>query len=90
MTSHGIIKYLSKMYGWELSFLLKYRDFKEGITFSELKIEYDKYIDDHKPSFRMHLILFNYTIFEFDFYFAHHVKEEEIKTYEKQINSQLL
>ena len=73
------------MYGWELSFLLKYRDFNEGITFSELLIEYDKYIDDHKPSFRVHLILFNYTIFEFDFYFAHHVKEEDLrKIYNQQ------
>ena len=50
MTSHGTIKYLSKMYGWELSFLLRYRDFKEGITFSELKIEYDKYIDEDRKS----------------------------------------
>lgn len=60
--------------GWELLLLHKIREFHDGISFFELninldrydKLEYIKFKDN--PSFRIHLVIFNFTIFEFEIY----------------------
>jgi len=64
-------------YACELEIIHKYRSFSDGITFSEFKLEYDKYEGDHKPSFICSLVFMNYMIFEFHVYNIFHTDDNE-------------
>jgi len=52
-------------YGWEITVFHKIRNISDGIIFFEKKINLDRYLADHSPRFKFHVILFNYTIIEF-------------------------
>jgi hypothetical protein len=61
-------------FGWELLLFHKLREWHDGVSFLELIINFDRYnmleyikFKDN-PSFRIHLIVLNYTIFEFEIY----------------------
>lgn len=54
-----------------------YRSFKDGISFLELNINFDKYKADHNPKFQINLRIFNFTILEVDIYNVNHVEQEK-------------
>ena len=59
-------------YGWEIVLFKQIRDFPDGITFFEEKLNWDRYSGDHSPKVEAHLVLFNFTIIEFNIYYLHH------------------
>ena len=59
---------IGENYAWELEFFHKYRSFKDGIDFFELKATWDRYIGDHNPKFEFGLKIFNCIIFQFSIY----------------------
>jgi hypothetical protein len=63
---------LSKKYAFDFSCFHKIRNFKDGITFGEFLLNLDLYKGDHKPQFRMILIILNFKIFEFEVYNVSH------------------
>jgi len=68
---------VSNDYGWEIALLHKLRDFSDGVTFLETKINWDRYIGDHTPRFEFHLVLLNHTIIEVNVYYLHHRSKED-------------
>lgn len=62
-------------YAWELNLFHKYRDFKDGISFVELNVCYDKYIGDHNPKFQILFATFNYILFDFSVYNIYHIED---------------
>lgn len=44
---------------WETQLFAFIRDFKEGITFFEFKINWDRYVSEHTPSFQIELTILN-------------------------------
>lgn len=64
--------HISQEYGWELTLFHKLRAYRDGITFLEVHINWDRYQADHCPRFTVHLILCNVTVFEWHIYYLHH------------------
>ena len=62
----------NKDYGWEITLFHKLRNYSDGITFWESKINWDRYLADHSPRFQIHIILMNYTLIEVNIYYLHH------------------
>ena len=68
---------------WELLLIHKLREFSDGITFFELKVNTDFYEDvnmhtaSHNPQLIFNLVILNYTIFEFTIYSTFPQVEEE-------------
>ena len=50
---------LSKKVTWELQLLGVLRDLKDGITFFDLSINWDRYESEHTPSLEVYLTIFN-------------------------------
>ena len=63
---------ISKNYGWELTLFNKIREYCDGMTFCEIRINWDRYEADHCPRFEFHIIILNLTLFEFNLYYLHH------------------
>jgi hypothetical protein len=63
MTTGGNI---SVDYGWEITVFHKLREMSDGIILIDGKINWDRYLADHSPRFELHLMLFDYTIIEFN------------------------
>lgn len=63
---------LSNDYGWEITIFHKLRDFSDGVSFFESKINWDRYEADHSPKFTLHIIFLNVTIIEANIYYLHH------------------
>jgi hypothetical protein len=57
-TPHGTISKKKRIY-WEAQLFAIVRDFKDGITFFNLNLNYDRYVADHSPSFQFELTIFN-------------------------------
>lgn len=68
-TLHGTI---SDDYGWEVTVFHKLREATDGILFVDTKINWDRYHGDHSPRFEIHLVVWNYTLFEMNIYYLHH------------------
>lgn len=68
---------VSNDYGWEIALFHKLRDFSDGVTFLETKINWDRYIGDHTPRFEFHLVLLNHTVIEVNVYYLHHRSSED-------------
>ena len=67
---------LNSDYGWELTFLHKIRNVSDGVTFLEKKLNWDRYLADHSPRFEFHVVMFNWTIIEFNVFYLHHRDED--------------
>ncbi len=67
-----ISKKINNDYGWEITIFHKLRKASDGIIFFEGKINWDRYKADHSPKLKIHLVIFNYTIFEVNIYYLHH------------------
>lgn len=50
---------LPKRLNWEVQLFAPIREFKDGLTFFEMKINWDRYEDDHSPAFQIELTIFN-------------------------------
>ena len=50
---------ISKDYGLEITFFHKIRDAADGLSFFEMKINWDRYLADHSPRFEFHIVLLN-------------------------------
>lgn len=73
-------------YAWELNTFSKVRNFKkDGITFFELIINWDKYMGDHNPQFTFSLVLFNFQIWEFIIYNVWHINNPNSPYYEENL-----
>jgi len=44
---------------WELQLFARIREFSDGFTFFEFKINFDRYKSEHTPAFQIELTLFN-------------------------------
>lgn len=64
---------LSNKYAAEWFLFHKLRSFSDGVSFVDFDITLDLYKDDHKPSFRVFLLIANYTILELNVYNTCHV-----------------
>lgn len=72
-------------YAWELDFFYKLRDFKDGVTFFEFVLNWDKYMCDHNPRFEFSLMILNFKIWEFSIYNVWHVDNENSPYYEQYL-----
>jgi hypothetical protein len=72
-------------YAWELDLFYKLRDFKDGISFFELVVNWDKYMGDHNPQFTFSLMLFNFKIWEFIIYNVWHIDNPNSPYYEENL-----
>lgn len=54
----GIISIKKRIY-WETQLFARIRDWKDGITFFELKINLDRYVSEHSPSFQIEITVLN-------------------------------
>ena len=50
---------IGKDWFWEIQLFSFIRSFKDGITFFEFKLNWDRYEDEHKPAFQIELTVFN-------------------------------
>ena len=62
-------------YAWECSFVTKIRDFSDGVAFLDFAIDFDKFIGDHNPQFKINLVVMNINIIDFTVYNINHVDE---------------
>jgi len=67
---------ISDDYGWEITVFHKLREFSDGVSFFDAKINWDRYLGDHSLRFEIHLVMFNYTIIEINIYYLHHRHKE--------------
>ena len=63
---------INKKYGWELDFFRQVRYFKDGVSFFDFKIVWDRYKSDHTPGFNIGLYVLNFKLFEFSIYYLFH------------------
>jgi hypothetical protein len=57
-TPHGTISKKKRIY-WEGQFFSLIREFSDGITFFQFKMNYDAYKSEHTPAFQIELTIFN-------------------------------
>lgn len=67
-----VARRLGPKFGWELALFHKLRDFSDGLTFLNLRFDWDRYLADHSPRFVFHLVVLNFTLCEFSVYYLHH------------------
>ena len=63
-------------YASSLTFFRKVRDWSDGITFFNLEVNWDKYLSDHSPYFRIRLTVLNHILIEFEIYYKYHRDED--------------
>ena len=63
-------------YGWEVTVFHKIRNVSDGVSFFDMKVNWDRYFADHSPRFELCVVLFNYTIIEVNIYYLHHRDHE--------------
>jgi hypothetical protein len=57
-TPHGTVSNKKRIY-WEAQLFALIRDFKDGITFYNFKVNLDLYKDSHSPAFQIELTILN-------------------------------
>ena len=77
-TPHGTLSNKKRIY-WEAQLFAIVRSFKDGITFYNFNINWDRYMDDHTPAFQIELTILN-LYFHFWVYQNNYVIAED--TYE--------
>lgn len=69
---HGQFK--ESRFAWELCMFHKLRDWSDGMSFFEFKVNCDRYVGDHTPKFEVFFVLLNFTILDFSVYNIYHVE----------------
>ena len=67
---------ISRDYGWEITVFHKIRDAADGVSFFNVKINWDRYLADHSPRFEFHIVLLNWTVVEINIYYLYHRDDE--------------
>ena len=67
---------ISSDYGWEITVFHKVRDAVDGVSFFDMKINWDRYLADHSPRFEFHIVLLNWTVVEINIYYLYHRNDE--------------
>ena len=62
----------------DLNGLYKFREYSDGITFFELKLDSDFYIQSHNPKLTFSLAILNWYIFYFEIYNIYHANEQQV------------
>jgi hypothetical protein len=75
-TPHGTISKSKRIY-WEAQLFAVIRSFKDGVTFYNFKLNWDRYEDDHSPAFQIELTILN-LYFHFWVYQNNYTHHEEI------------
>jgi hypothetical protein len=75
-------------YAWELNTFYKLRDFKDGITFFELILEWNKFMGDHNPQFTFYFMLLNFRIWEFTIYNVWHIDNVNSPYYQQYLKEE--
>jgi hypothetical protein len=57
-TPHGTISKSKRIY-WEAQLFAITRSFKDGVTFYNFKLNWDRYKDEHSPAFQIELTILN-------------------------------
>jgi len=74
---HGIVgKIKGIKYGWELVLFHKIRAWDDGLSLFDFTLDMSWYKSDHRPSYGVHLVIWNITIVEFTIYNVDHAIEE--------------
>jgi len=58
---HGMA---TKKYGWEVVLFHKVRDFDDGVSFFDFKLNWDRFEAEHSPKVGIYIELLNFTILE--------------------------
>jgi hypothetical protein len=66
---------ISKNYSCDINLFYRYRDVKDGISFIDGTISWDRYIDDHCPKFEMRFGILNFWLLDFSIYNVNHKRE---------------
>ena len=80
---------LGNEYAVDMAFCYKIRSVKDGVSFCNVKIEWDTYEADHKPSFLVQLILFNFVIFSFEIYRNYHSIFDSKRSFLKESHEEI-
>lgn len=67
---------ISSDYGWEITVFHKIRDAADGVSFFDMKINWDRYLANHSPRFEFHIVLLNWTVVEINIYYLYHRDDE--------------
>jgi hypothetical protein len=73
---------INENYHVDINGLYKMRNFSDGISFLEIKINLDTYVGDHNPQGGIQIVFFNINVLEIRIYNIHHrdtLKSKEIK-----------
>lgn len=70
---NGFCVNLGKNYALDVAGFYLVRSFKDGLTFVELDVESSWYHDDHQPSFKIWLMVFNFIILDLTIYNTRHI-----------------
>ena len=63
---------ISGDYGWEISVFHKVRRAADGVSFFDLKINWDRFPAYHSPRIDFHIVVLNWTVIEMSLYYLHH------------------
>jgi hypothetical protein len=55
---HGILSVKRRIY-WETQLFARVRDWSDGITFFEFKINLNRWVGEHSPAFQLELTILN-------------------------------
>lgn len=58
LIAHGQLRLFNNLF-YEIQLFALIRNFKDGITFFEIKINLDRYKSDHAPAFQIELTILN-------------------------------
>lgn len=59
LINHGILSAKKNIF-WETQLFAKLRDYKDGITFFKLRINWDRYKSEHSPAFQLEFTILNF------------------------------
>jgi len=62
----------------DLNGFYKFREYSDGISFFELKLECDFYLQSHNPKLTFCLSFLNHYIFYFEIYNGYHLIEQQV------------
>ncbi len=62
---------LTRNYGFEVEGFTVRQALRDGVTFFEFRVEWDRLLMDHKPPFRIVLTVLNLAIIEAQVYYLH-------------------
>jgi hypothetical protein len=63
---------LSENYGLDFQVFYHVRELRDGFTFLNFLVNWDRYLDDHKPSMEFEIVVCNWVIVRLEIYYLFH------------------